>query len=100
MAAIDLAVAFFVEKLHIICLIAVLLAVSGLWARHRTNCQLLDILTVGARGGYLPVGVLFILTAFYPEFTDKLRDFPVPTSVLGFVYIVYAVNKIALTYQK
>ena len=56
--------------------------------------QLYALVMVGSMGGSLPSGVLLASSAFNPELTDKLRDFPMMTFVLGFAYTIYVVIKI------
>ena len=56
--------------------------------------QLYALIMVGLMGGSLPSGVLLASSAFNPELTDKLRDFPMMTFVLGFAYTIYVVIKI------
>ena len=53
-----------------------------------------DLLKMGALFSCFPAGVVLLLSAFKPELTDKLRDFPTQSAILGAVYIIYLIDEI------
>ena len=62
--------------------------------------NVLAILTSGGLAYCVPVGVLFVLVAFYPERADKLGEFPLQLTVFGGVYVLYVVGQIKKLLKK
>ncbi len=61
---------------------------------HSRQFRLSGIISAGVLGAGVPVGILLIVAGFRPELTDKLREFPLETGILGLVYIVYVAREI------
>ena len=72
-------------------------------AYHQFEIKGDNVLAIFASGflAYgVPVGVLFVLVAFYPEWADKLGEFPLQLTVFGGVYVWYAVGQIKKLLKK
>ena len=57
-----------------------------------------DMMKVSGMAACLPAGAFLMLSAFKPEMTDNLRDFPVPTALMGTIYTVYLAIQIIRIY--
>ena len=69
---------------------------------HRSEImkRIPDMIIAGALGGAFPAGVILVWSAFNPELTDQLRNFPGQLLASGFVYIVFAVWGLVKIFKK
>ena len=81
---------YFLNHFVVIDIIIVSIAMIVFLIRYHTtiSTRLSDLITMGMLAGSFPIGAIFIATAFYPEFTDELKNFRNSTFIFGVVYMV------------
>lgn len=81
---------YFLNHFVVIDLIIVSIAMVGFLIRYypTIKTRVYDLLVMGLLAGSFPIGGIFIATAFYPEFTDELKNFRTPNFIFGFIYMV------------
>ena len=86
-----------IDHISEISLVFMLLGTAVYAVYHRFKIRgdnLLGIVISGTLAYGIPVGVLFVFVAFYPERANKLGDFPSQLGIVGIVYIYYAIGQI------